>query len=127
MRELSDVELIARDGVWIASVRGEIDLSNADSILKTLTAVVDEDSDGLIVDLGGLEYLDSAGVRLLFRLGRAVSASGGSLRAVVPDGAKIRRVLELANVEPTLPLDETTEAAIEALRRGADRRETGPG
>jgi anti-anti-sigma factor len=117
MRELSDVELIARDGVWIASIRGEIDLSNADSTLRKLVEVVDEDSDGLIVDLSGLDYLDSAGVRLLFRLDRAVSESGGSLRAVVPQSAQIRRVLELANVESTLPLDETTEAAIEALRR----------
>ena len=117
MRELSDVELIARNGVWIASIRGEIDLSNADSTLKTLVDVVDEDADGLVIDLSELEYLDSAGVRLLFKLGRAVSASGGSLRAVVPADAKIRGVLELANVEATLPLDHTTEAAIEALRR----------
>lgn len=117
MRELSDVELIAREGVWIASVRGEIDLSNADTTLTTLLGVVDEDSDGLIVDLSGLDYLDSAGVRLLFRLGQAVSASGGDLRAVVPQDAQIRRVLELANVEHTLALDETTDAAIEALHR----------
>jgi anti-anti-sigma factor len=116
MRELSDVELIARDGVWIASVRGEIDLSNADSTLATLAGVVDEDSDGLIVDLSGLDYLDSAGVRLLFRLGRAVSESGGSLRAVVPKDARIRRVLELAQVERALALDETTDAAIAGLR-----------
>ena len=117
MRELSDIELIARDGVWIASVRGEIDLSNADSTPATLLDVVDEDSDGLIVDLSGLDYLDSAGVRLLFRLGQAVSASGGSLRAVVPKDAQIRRVLELAQVEHALALDETTDAAIDALRR----------
>jgi anti-anti-sigma factor len=117
MRELADVELIARDGVWIASVRGEIDLSNADSTLKTLLEVVDEDSDGLIVDLSRLDYLDSAGVRVLFRLGQAVSESGGSLRAVVPQDAHIRRVLELANVEQMLALDETADAALGALRR----------
>jgi anti-anti-sigma factor len=117
VRELSDVELIARDGVWVASVRGEIDLSNADSTLRKLVDVVDEDSDGLIVDLSGLDYLDSAGVRLLFRLGRAVSESGGSLRAVVPREAKIRRVLELADIESMLGLDETADAAVEALRR----------
>ncbi len=117
MRELADVELIARDGVWIASVRGEIDLSNADLTLRTLMDVVDEDADGLIVDLSGLDYLDSAGVRLLFKLGRAVSESGGSLRAVVPQDAQIRRVLELADVEQMLVLDETTDAAIEGLRR----------
>lgn len=117
MRELSDLELIARDGVWIATLRGEIDLSNADSTLTTLLGAIDADSDGLIVDLSELDYLDSAGVRLLFRLGRAVTESGGDLRAVVPKDARIRRVLELANVEHTLALDETTEAAVDALRR----------
>ena len=123
MRELSDVELIARDGVPVASVSGEIDLSNADSTLTTLVDVVDEDSGGLIVDLSGLDYLDSAGVRLLFRLGKAVGDSGGGLRAVVPRDAQIRRVLELADVEQMLALDETVDAAINAVNgRGREER-----
>lgn len=117
MRELSDIELSERDGVWIAYIRGEIDLSNADSTLNTLLAAVDDESAGLVVDLTELDYLDSAGVRLLFRLAARVLDSGGSLRAVVPAKAQIRRVLELANVERLLTLDETTEDAVDGLGR----------
>jgi hypothetical protein len=36
---------------------------------------------------------------------------------VVPQDAHIRRVLELANVEQLLTLDETPDAALGALRR----------
>ena len=117
MRELSEVEVVARNGVVVAHVRGEIDLSNADSTFSTLKRVADGAEEGLVVDLSGLDYLDSAGVRLLFTLARAVTRKGRSLRAVVPREAQIRRVLELADVGQLMGLDETQDEAVEQLGR----------
>jgi anti-anti-sigma factor len=113
MRELAEVEVTARNGVPVATVRGEIDLSNADSTLQTLLEA--SGPGGLVLDLSGLDYLDSAGVRVLFKLEREVEGKGGRLRAVVPEGATVRRVLELANLERELPFDASVEQAVEAL------------
>lgn len=115
MSELAEIRVESRDGVPVASVDGEIDLSNADSTLEALRAAVEPGAPGLVVDLTGLDYLDSAGVRIFFRLSQAAGESGGVFRAVVPAGAQIRRVLELANVENMLPLDETVEGALAAV------------
>lgn len=116
MNELSDVELLVRDGVSVARVRGEIDLSNADSIFSTLARAGAPATDGLIVDLSGVDYLDSAGVRLLFRLARALGEANRTLRTVVPGDATIRRVLELANMEEQIGVDESEDAALASVK-----------
>lgn len=116
MDELCALELFARDGVPVARLRGEIDLSNADSLLRALENAVDDDSRGLVVDLTEVGYLDSAGVRLLFRLSRTVRDAGAGLRVVTPVSARIRRVLELADITRTIPLDETEDDAISSFR-----------
>ncbi len=115
MTELSEVEVVRRDGIAVAHVRGEIDLSNADSTFSTLKRLTDGTAGGVVVDLSELDYLDSAGVRLLFTLARAAARNGSSVRAVVPRKARIRRVLELADVEQLMALDETEDDAVEQL------------
>jgi len=112
--ELSGVHVFARDGVPIVRLEGEIDLSNADSLFSTL-ARVGATGQGLIVDLSDVDYLDSAGVRLLFRLARALAEEDRVLRAVVPANATIRRVLELANMEEQIAVDESEEAALASV------------
>ena len=47
---------------------GEIDISNADRPRASDRAEVDNDAAGLVLDLGGLEFMDSSGVHMLFAL-----------------------------------------------------------
>lgn len=49
------------------SASGEVDLSNIDAF-KTTLATAAADSGALIVDLSGVEYVDSAGINALFSL-----------------------------------------------------------
>jgi len=112
LSDLSIVEVFARNGVPIVRVRGEIDLSNADSVLTSIDGAKDEHAPGLVVDLQALEYLDSAGVRLLFRASRSVADSGGRFVAVVPLDSPARRVLDLAEAASVFPLEESEEAAL---------------
>ncbi|MER5974941.1 MULTISPECIES: STAS domain-containing protein [unclassified Streptomyces] len=51
------------DGAAVLTVVGEIDMSNAGELDKAITSV-----DGpVVVDLTAVEYLDSAGLSVLFR------------------------------------------------------------
>jgi anti-anti-sigma factor len=102
--------------VSVARIRGEIDLSNADGIYSTLTRGDSRALRGLIVDLSDVDYLDSAGVRLLFRLARAMGETEQVLRTVVPGDAAIRRVLELANAEDHIGVDESEDTAFANVR-----------
>jgi anti-sigma B factor antagonist len=54
----------AADGVTVLSVAGEIDMSNAARFRDALAAAGD-DGAAFIVDLTGVDYLDSAGLTAL--------------------------------------------------------------
>lgn len=115
---LAEVTVALREGVRIARLRGEIDLSNADEISAELEAAADArgaDGAGLILELSDVDYLDSAGVRMLFRVARAVSDAGGTVRVVVPRDGQIRRVLELAELTLVVPVEETEDDALARL------------
>lgn len=95
----------------LARLVGEIDLSNAvaveDQVLGGRTGAT-----GAAVDLGGLDYLDSAGLAPLSRLAGRLS---GELRLVVPPGATVRRTVDVSGLAAAIPVDETVEAALDAL------------
>jgi anti-sigma B factor antagonist len=54
------------DGAQVLTAVGEIDMSNADSFLKALNQASAADGRPVVVDLTGVEYLDSAGLTVLF-------------------------------------------------------------
>ena len=64
------------DGGLVLTATGEIDLSNVESFAQALTdAVAKADGGGggtLTVDLSSVEYLDSAGVNVLFPFASSV-------------------------------------------------------
>jgi anti-anti-sigma factor len=101
--------------IAVARIAGEVDLSNAASLQADITAGVTNDVEVLVLDLSETEYLDSAGIRLVFGLADAVRRRGQALRLVVPDGAPVQRVLELCRVGDVAPLRPALDDALASL------------
>lgn len=112
--ELARVAVERHGAAALATLAGEIDLSNAglveDQVTRGLAGVT-----SVAVDLAGLDYLDSAGLALLARLAGRLAGSAGSLRLVVPADAMISRTLSISGLSAAIPVDETVEAALAAL------------
>ena len=113
---LAQVDFASDGGTTIASVAGEIDLSNAEHVEDTLdSGRMATKARALILDLTALEYLDSSGIRLLFRLAERLRAGGKQLRVVVPRDGYLRRVLAVAGLDQTIPLDGSVDQALTNL------------
>lgn len=115
MSELATVHGERAGTVPVARVDGEIDLSNADDVRGRIQGVMDEDAPGLVLDLSGVRYLDSTGIRLVFDLARWLGASGRRLRMVLADTATIEPVLLAAGVPGRVPVHRTVQEAAAAL------------
>lgn len=90
---------VVADARWpVARLSGDIDLSNVDELGRQVEQAVSNRARGLVLDLSGVTYLDSAGLRLVFGLARRLGDRQQRLRLVVPDNSRIRRVLTLAAV-----------------------------
>jgi anti-anti-sigma factor len=116
MSLLAEVACEMRDGVPVASIRGEVDVSNADHLGAELHDVVPNAALGLVLDLSETTYFDSSGVRLLFDLGERLGRRQQSLRVVVSDGSFLADLLNTINFTVFAPVDHATDASVAAIR-----------
>jgi len=98
MADVATLEL-ARDaqGAVHARLAGELDMASATDVRTSLYKELNEGVQELRLDLSGLTFLDSAGVELLFRLRDDLGMRQIPLRLYVPEGALIRRTLEVTD------------------------------
>lgn len=81
---------------------GELDLATAEAVERELERVEATDTAAIIVDLSGLEFMDSSGVRLML-IANARSRADANRLTLLRGPAAVQRVLELSGVERLLP------------------------
>jgi anti-sigma B factor antagonist len=89
----------------LVAVGGEIDVYTAPKLRERLVALIDSGSHDLIVDLEGVEFLDSTGLGVLVGALKRVREHQGSLRLVCTGERllKIFRITGLAKVFAIYP------------------------
>lgn len=100
----------------IASLDGEVDLSNSRVVRDQLLGAVPNTATGLIIDLSKTAYLDSQGIQLLLDVAELLGVRRQRMRLMIPEGALIRRVLSLMSIGTSLSIDPTIEKAVAELR-----------
>jgi anti-sigma B factor antagonist len=84
------------DGQVIVALRGVLDVADAASVAVALTAAAARHRD-IIIDLSGLEFIDSSGVAALVRGRRQARHAGGELLLAAPQ-QQVLRVLTLTRL-----------------------------
>jgi anti-sigma B factor antagonist len=100
----------------IFELSGEVDMHSAPALRAQLAPQNDDAaSSPIIVDLGGVTFIDSSGVGVLVGAFRGRRDAGGAL-VFCHAQERVRRVLEITGLLGHLPLYETRDAALEALQ-----------
>jgi anti-sigma B factor antagonist len=97
------------DGYAVVVLRGELDLADAAVVAAELTAVAAREA-RIIVDLAGLEFIDSNGVLALARGRRRAWQAGGDLILATPQ-RRVMRVLAIVRLTEPFPVYATVEEA----------------
>jgi anti-anti-sigma factor len=113
--DLISTELSERDGVVIAAVGGEVDVSNAGGLMSRLVDAIPNDAKGLVVDFRELEFMDSSGVHMLYELAERLATRQQRFAVVLPPNRPPRRAIELSGVEPAAWLHDDEPAAVAAV------------
>ena len=112
---LADLFVESAHGIVHARVSGEIDLSNATGLRRELERAVPNDAAGLILDLSAVDYLDSAGIHLIYRLREDLRTRNQQLRLVLPSDSPVSATLRLAGFDWSGELHEGLGAARQSL------------
>jgi anti-anti-sigma factor len=109
---LADVQFDTRDQVVVAGVTGEVDLSNAAQLCEAIGEATPNTAHGVVLDLGAVDYLDSAGIHLIYRLRENLRARGQTLIVAIPAESPVQDSLRLAGVTRHLPITSSVDEAL---------------
>jgi anti-anti-sigma factor len=119
LRFASSVE--SRDGAAIAIVAldGELDLGVLD-VLEEAIGQQPDDQAGLVLDLSGLAFVDSAGIHALVVAREGLEESGTASALVVTPGSNVERILDMTGLLERLASHPDRDSALVAVASAPD-------
>ena len=111
MTALATIEIDSFKRVDVVKVEGRIDSSNAREFDEALKKLIDQGRNNLVLDMSGVNYMSSAGLRAMVTALRATKKNSGDVRLADPS-PRIKEVLKLAGLESVFTTYEDRVAAV---------------
>lgn len=105
-----------RPGWTVLRVYGDVDLTTAPRFRERVLQLIADGHHHVVVDLEGVDLLDSTGLGILIGALRRVRLAGGDLRLVSVDPT-LSATFEITGLGAALPLAASVEEAIRTKRR----------
>jgi anti-anti-sigma factor len=112
---LADVQITLAPNALVAHVAGEIDMSNAEEMGATVIGATPNEAQGVVLDLSRVEYLDSAGIYVIYGMRSSLHARGQALILVIPPDSPVHDALRLAGAEHPGEVAKAVEDALRVL------------
>ena len=100
-------------GVVVCRVAGEVDVFTAPQLREALVGAIEEGSRDVVVDLQGVDFLDSTGLGVLVAGLKRVRQYGGDL-SLVCTREHILKILDITGLVKVLKVHGSVEAATAA-------------
>lgn len=106
------------DGIDVFALQGEIDLHYAPVLRTLLQGKVRAETRALLLDLSGVDYIDSSGLATIIEYFRDAAKHAGIV-CLVGMNSNLKTTFEIVRLDKAIPSFATTAEAIDALKRGA--------
>ena len=101
------------DAVWVR-VRGRMDAVSAPGFDEALEQWLEAGTKSLVVDLGEMDYISSAGLRSILAAGKTLKGQGGALVLCNLKGM-VKEIFEISGFVSIFPVYPTAEDALANL------------
>ncbi|HEY2217476.1 MAG TPA: STAS domain-containing protein [Solirubrobacteraceae bacterium] len=100
-----ELESVREEGDALLTLSGELDIATIPRLEAAVDATLTGDLRTLTIDLSGLSFVDSSGLRMFIVLDQRASEEGWTLRLTRP-GEQALMVFRVSGVEENLPFVE---------------------
>ncbi|CAN5249177.1 anti-sigma factor antagonist BldG [soil metagenome] len=107
------LDVSERDGWSVLAVGGEIDVATAPRLREQLIGLVTGGRHRIVVDLGGVDFIDSTGLGVLIGALKRVRSRNGELVLVCTD-ARVLKVFDITGLDQVFRLVPSVDVAVVA-------------
>ena len=109
-----DIGVERHDGTLVAIADGRIDGINASAFEQALRNAIGDGDKAVIVDLSGLSYISSAGLRAILLIAKMLSGRSAKFGLCSLSGP-IREVFEISGFDKIVDIHASRDEAIAAV------------
>ena len=109
------IEQCDKDGVTCLAIQGRLDADSAPDAEPIVKAILKEKKPALIFDLSGMEYISSAGLRVILMAVKDLRNRKGKvvLCGLTP---YVKEIFDVSNFSSIIPITDTLEAGLQQMR-----------
>jgi anti-sigma B factor antagonist len=107
------LDVTQRDRWTVLAVSGEVDVATAPRLREQLVQLVNQGNHHLVVDLEGVDFLDSTGLGVLVGALKRVRLQEGELTLVCTQ-PRIVKVFDITGLSKVFTLHESVDSAVAA-------------
>jgi anti-sigma B factor antagonist len=112
------VDVDERDGVTVIAVGGELDLGSSPKLRDAAVRQLLAGDQVLVLDMTGLEFLDSTGLGVIVGVLKRARTLGADLRLVIAQ-ARVLAAFKVTGIDTLLPIHDDLDAALAAVGDGS--------
>ena len=112
MDPILEVGALELEGLAGVAVRGELELASAPDLTAALDDAIRTSSGPFVIDLTGVDFLDSTGIGCLVRARALLGQQNRPLVLICPGGIA-RRALELTGIDELVPIYGSREELVQ--------------
>ncbi|MBV9618568.1 MAG: STAS domain-containing protein [Verrucomicrobia bacterium] len=103
--------------IHVLHLTGELDMHRAPDLRSVFRAKAESACPALIVELSGVDFIDSTGIAVLIEYLRDSAAFGGQFCVAGLTGT-LSNSFDIVGLDKAIPIFDTVEEAVDALRDG---------
>lgn len=103
------------NGITVVDMAGRLDSSVSGQVMDQLNQIVTTGATKLIVNLSGVNYISSAGIRSLLIAAKLIKSENGEMRLCQASGL-VAKILNESGFTNLIRIDESEDQSIAALQ-----------
>jgi anti-anti-sigma factor len=110
------MEIIQKEenGIVSIAIKGRLDADSASEAEKTVKNALEGETKRLLFDLAGLEYLSSAGLRVLLSAAKEMKRREGKI-VLCSLNEFVKEIFEVSGFQSLIPIEESVASGIKVL------------
>ncbi len=101
-----ELQSVAAGNSHLITLRGELDLHNSSAVESELVKAEASDAGRIVVDLSGVDFIDSNGIAMLIAAVRRSKEDSDRLRLIPSRSEDVQRLIEICGLDGRLPFME---------------------